>query len=116
VVSLIVFCAVIGMFLAVRAWCRRSFCSPRPSASGLWQARGGGELPGRAEDRRGHDAHSGQAAARGELTSLQTLAFAGAVGGTGLWMLYRPSNPLTMWLTFGTFIGYAVSTRSCSSP
>src|SRR2546427_11136737 len=45
---------------------------------------------------------------RGELTSLQTLAFAGAVGGTGLWMLYALVNPLTMWLTFATFIGYAV--------
>jgi len=45
---------------------------------------------------------------RGELTSLQTLTFAGAVGGTGLWMLYGLVNPLTMWLTLGTFIGYAV--------
>jgi len=45
---------------------------------------------------------------RGELTSFQTLAFAGAVGGAGLWLLYTVVNPLTMWLTFGTFIGYAV--------
>jgi protoheme IX farnesyltransferase len=45
---------------------------------------------------------------RGELTSLQTLVFAGVLGGVGLWVLYRFVNPLTMWLTFGTFVGYAV--------
>src|SRR5512137_1945270 len=45
---------------------------------------------------------------RGELTSLQTLVFAGVVGGLGLWVLYRFVNPLTMWLTLATFVGYAV--------
>ena len=45
---------------------------------------------------------------RGDLTSRQTLAFAGAIGGAGLLILYVLVNPLTMWLTFGTFIGYAV--------
>jgi protoheme IX farnesyltransferase len=45
---------------------------------------------------------------RGELTSMQTLAFAAAIGAAGLWMLYVLVNPLTMWLTLGTFIGYAV--------
>jgi heme o synthase len=45
---------------------------------------------------------------RGELTSLQTLVFAGVVGGIGLWTLYRFVNPLTMWLTLATFVGYAV--------
>src|SRR4029079_8998151 len=44
----------------------------------------------------------------GELTSLQTLVFASAVGGAGLWLLYRYVNPLTMWLTLATFVGYAV--------
>ena len=46
---------------------------------------------------------------RGELTSLQTLVFAGVVGGA------RPVrcsthcvNALTMWLTLATFVGYAV--------
>jgi len=34
VVSLIVFCAVIGMYLAVPGWVPRNSCSPRPSASG----------------------------------------------------------------------------------
>jgi protoheme IX farnesyltransferase len=45
---------------------------------------------------------------RGELTSQQTLTFAAVIGAAGLWMLYVLVNPLTMWLTFGTFIGYAV--------
>jgi len=45
---------------------------------------------------------------RGELTSAQTLVFAGIVGGIGLWTLYRFVNPLTMWLTLATFVGYAV--------
>jgi len=45
---------------------------------------------------------------RGELTSLETVIFAGAVGGFGLWLLVHFVNPLTMWLTLGTFVGYAV--------
>jgi protoheme IX farnesyltransferase len=45
---------------------------------------------------------------RGELTVLQTLVFAGVVGGAGLWLLARWVNELTMWLTLGTFVGYAV--------
>ncbi len=45
---------------------------------------------------------------RGELTGLQTLVFAGVVGGLGLWLLANFVNPLTMWLTLATFIGYAI--------
>ncbi len=44
----------------------------------------------------------------GQLTSLQTLLFAGIVGGAGLVVLYALVNPLTMWLTLATFVGYAV--------
>ena len=46
--------------------------------------------------------------ARGELTSLQTVVFAGVIGGIGMFLLYRYVNALTMWLTFGTFVGYAI--------
>ena len=46
--------------------------------------------------------------ARGEITVLQTLAFSGVIGGAGMWVLYNLVNPLTMWLTFATFVGYAV--------
>jgi protoheme IX farnesyltransferase len=44
----------------------------------------------------------------GALTSTQTLAFAGLIGGLGMWLLYGLVNPLTAWLTLGTFVGYAV--------
>jgi heme o synthase len=46
--------------------------------------------------------------ARGELGAAQTLAFAGALGGIGLWTLYHFVNELTMWLTVATFVGYAI--------
>jgi len=45
---------------------------------------------------------------QGELTPLQTVVFAGAVGGLGLWILVHYVNALTMWLTLATFVGYAV--------
>ncbi|MGH8731186.1 MAG: heme o synthase, partial [Burkholderiales bacterium] len=44
----------------------------------------------------------------GTITSLETLLFAGVVGGFGLTLLYLQVNPLTMWLTLATFVGYAV--------
>jgi protoheme IX farnesyltransferase len=44
----------------------------------------------------------------GQLSSPQTLAFAGVVGGAGLALLYALVNPLTMWLTLATFVGYAI--------
>ncbi len=45
---------------------------------------------------------------QGSITSLQTLVFACMIGGVGLMILYRLVNPLTMWLTAATFVGYAV--------
>jgi len=45
---------------------------------------------------------------RGELTALQTLVFSGAIGGAGLWILSHYTNILTMWLTLATFVGYAI--------
>ncbi len=45
---------------------------------------------------------------RGQVTSMQTLAFAGITGGIGMLLLYRLVNPLTMWLTLATFVGYAI--------
>jgi protoheme IX farnesyltransferase len=44
----------------------------------------------------------------GTISSQQILALAGIVGGIGLVVLYRYVNPLTMWLTLGTFVGYAI--------
>ena len=44
----------------------------------------------------------------GSIASWQILLLAGVVGGAGLVVLYRYVNPLTMWLTLATFVGYAV--------
>jgi heme o synthase len=46
--------------------------------------------------------------AKGQLTNTQTLAFSAALGLVGSAVLYIWVNPLTMWLTFATFVGYAV--------
>jgi protoheme IX farnesyltransferase len=45
---------------------------------------------------------------RGQITSLETLLFAGAIGGLGLAILHQWVNALTMWLTLATFVGYAI--------
>jgi len=45
---------------------------------------------------------------RGEVSAAQTLAFAGVLGGLGLWLLFHFVNALTMWLTVATFVGYAI--------
>ena len=44
----------------------------------------------------------------GQLSTFQTGLFATILGSTGLAILYIWVNPLTMWLTFATFVGYAV--------
>ena len=45
---------------------------------------------------------------RGQITPLETLVFSGIVGGIGLALLYHWVNALTMWLTLATFVGYAI--------
>jgi heme o synthase len=45
---------------------------------------------------------------QGTITPVQTLLFAGVIGGAGLAVLHLFVNPLTMWLTAATFVGYAV--------
>jgi protoheme IX farnesyltransferase len=44
----------------------------------------------------------------GQVTSKQTVVFASLLGSIGLALLYVFVNPLTMWLTLATFLGYAV--------
>jgi protoheme IX farnesyltransferase len=46
--------------------------------------------------------------AKGELTNTQTLLFSTALCALGSAILWVWVNPLTMWLTFATFVGYAV--------
>src|SRR5437879_6789382 len=109
VVSLIVFCAVIGMFLAAPG-----MVPPRlllAATIGIWLVAGAAAAVNCLVEQKIDAVMTrtrGRPLPRGELTAIQTIAFAGAVGGAGLWMLYTLVNPLTMWLTFATFIGYAV--------
>jgi heme o synthase len=109
VVSLIVFCAAIGMLLATPGMVRTGLLLS--AVAGIWLVAGAAAAVNCLVERKIDAMMSrtrGRPLPRGELTSLQTLVFASVIGGTGLWMLYALVNPLTMWLTFGTFIGYAV--------
>ncbi|HEY7943301.1 MAG TPA: heme o synthase [Casimicrobiaceae bacterium] len=45
---------------------------------------------------------------QGQLSSRETLAFASIVGAAGLAILYQFVNAFTMWLTLATFVGYAI--------
>ncbi len=111
VVSLIVFCAVIGMFLAVPAGQWVSLWLMVTATIGIALVAGAAAAVNCLIEQK-VDAVMARTRARplprGELTSLQTLVFSGAVGGLGLWLLYDFVNPLTMWLTLGTFVGYAI--------
>ena len=109
VVALIVFCAVIGMFLAVPGMVSPGLLVA--ATAGIWLVAGAAAAINCLLERT-IDAvmmrTRGRPLPRGELNSRQTLAFAGVMGGTGLWILYQFVNPLTMWLTLGTFVGYAI--------
>jgi protoheme IX farnesyltransferase len=111
VVSLIVFCAVIGMFLAVPAGSWIPLDLLLAATAGIALVAGAAAAVNCLVEQK-IDAVMARTRARplprGELSSLQTLVFAGVVGGAGLWLLYKFVNPLTMWLTLGTFVGYAV--------
>jgi len=109
VVTLIVFTAVIGMFLAVPG--------VPPAGAVLFGTIGIALVAGAAAAinclvEQKIDAVMQRTRIRplprGELTSAQTLAFATVVGALGLWVLFRFVNALTMWLTLATFVGYAV--------
>jgi heme o synthase len=111
VVSLIVFCAVIGMFLAVPVGQWISLRILLAATTGIALVAGAAAAVNCLIEQK-IDAVMARTRARplprGELTSFQTLVFAGVVGGIGLWLLYDFVNPLTMWLTLGTFVGYAI--------
>jgi protoheme IX farnesyltransferase len=49
-----------------------------------------------------------RATAKGQLSQAQALLFSALLCAIGMAVLYVWVNPLTMWLTFATFIGYAV--------
>jgi protoheme IX farnesyltransferase len=109
VVSLIVFTAVIGMLLATPGVVPAQLLVA--STLGIWLVAGSAaainclveqKIDARMQRTRWRPLP------RGELTTAQTLAFAGVLGGAGLWLLAHYVNALTMWLTLGTFVGYAV--------
>ena len=114
VVSLIVFTAVIGMFLAVPG---EQLSSPHFWTAALFATLGIALVAGSAAAvnclvEQKIDAVMARTRGRplpmGTITSQETLLFSGAVGGIGLTLLYVLVNPLTMWLTLATFVGYAV--------
>ena len=109
VVALVVFCSVIGMFLATPGMVPPGLLVA--ATVGIWLVAGAAAAVNCLLERT-IDAVMMRTRSRplpqGKLTSLQTLVFAGVLGGVGLWVLFRFVNPLTMWLTFGTFVGYAI--------
>jgi protoheme IX farnesyltransferase len=107
--TLIVFTAMIGMLLAQSGW-----PTPGPFIAGTigialvaFAAAAINCLVERTADalmaRTRH-----RPSARGEIGNVEILALAFLVGGAGLWILQAFVNPLTMWLTLATFLGYAV--------
>jgi protoheme IX farnesyltransferase len=112
VVQLIVFCAFIGMVLAVPGvpalpdWARMAVAS-----LGIWLVAGAAAVFNCLVEK-SIDAKMRRTAwrptAKGELGDWQTLGFAAVLCAIGSWVLYTWVNPLTMWLTFATFVGYAV--------
>ena len=112
VIQLIVFCALIGMVLAVPGVptlgdVRLAFIA----CVGLWLVAGAAAAFNCLVEK-GIDAKMRRTAwrptARGELSDRQALLFSAALCVLGSWVLYAWVNPLTMWLTLATFIGYAV--------
>jgi protoheme IX farnesyltransferase len=112
VVQLIVFCAFIGMVLAVPGLPTLADWGKMAVASfGIWLVAGAAAVFNCLVEK-GIDAKMRRTAwrptAKGELGDWQTLTFAAILCAIGSWVLYAWINPLTMWLTFATFVGYAV--------
>ena len=109
VVSLIVFTAIIGMFLATPGMVPPQILLA--GTVGIALVAGAAAAVNCLLERT-IDATMARTRARplprGELTPLQTLVFSGAIGGAGLWILAHYTNVLTMWLTLATFVGYAI--------
>ncbi|WP_269631645.1 heme o synthase [Pelomonas sp. BJYL3] len=112
VVQLIVFCAVIGMALAIPGW-------PSPAqwgaiaagTLGIWLVAGAAAAFNCLIEQH-IDAKMKRTAwrptAKGELSRPQTLLFSAVLCGLGMALLAWGANVLTMWLTFATFVGYAI--------
>lgn len=112
VVQLIVFCAVIGMLLAVPGMPTAAEALTAVAACiGIWLVAGSAAAFNCLIEQ-GIDARMKRTAwrptARGELSRTQTLAFSGTLCAAGMLILGLWVNLLTMWLTLATFVGYAI--------
>ncbi|MEX8496017.1 heme o synthase [Sphaerotilus sp.] len=112
VVQLIVFCAAIGMLLAVPGRPRWTDVVTAVLASvGIWLVASAAAAFNCLIEQK-IDARmkrtSWRPTANGDLSQAQALLFSAVLGGAGMALLYWHINPLTAWLTFGTFVGYAV--------
>lgn len=109
VVALIVFCAVIGMFLATPGLPLAE--KVLPATLGIALVAGAAAmincLVERTLDARmRRTAH--RATASGEVSVALTLTVALTAGGLGMALLVAFVNTLTAWLTLATFVGYAL--------
>lgn len=109
VTQLAIFCAVIGMLLStdgIPSLSRLLFAT-----LGIWLLAGAAFAVNSIIERH-IDAKMARTRmrplARGEITPMQAIVFSGVIGGAGMWVLNTLVNPLTMWFTFATFVGYAV--------
>ena len=109
VVQLIVFCAVIGMLLAEPGLPRLALALP--ATVGIWLVASAAAafncLVEQVIDSK-MARTAWRPTARGELSNRQALLFSALLCAAGSALLYVWVNPLTMWLTFATFVGYAV--------
>ncbi|MBA5605670.1 protoheme IX farnesyltransferase [Duganella sp. FT3S] len=109
VTQLAVFCAVIGMFLATDGL--PDWRVVVAATLGIWLLAGAAFAVNCLAERE-IDARMARTARRavatGELSVSETMLYSAIIGGAGMWILYALVNPLTMWLTFVTFVGYAV--------
>ena len=112
VIQLIVFCAVIGMVLAVPGLpTGAQLVTMLWACLGIWLVAGAAAAFNCLVEK-GIDSRmkrtSWRPTARGELTDRHVLMFSALLCAAGSALLYFLVNPLTMWLTFATFVGYAV--------
>lgn len=109
VVQLIVFCALIGMLLAEPGMPNLALAGA--ATLGIWLVASAAAafncLVEQHIDRR-MQRTAWRPTAKGQLTNTQTLLFSALLCAAGSAVLWLWVNPLTMWLTFATFVGYAV--------
>jgi heme o synthase len=109
VTQLAVFCAIIGMFLATPGMVPWSVLIG--GSIGIWLLAGAAFAVNCLVEQK-LDAKMRRTAwrpsATGELGQKQIIVFALMIGLAGMVLLWNFANPLTMWATLITFVGYAI--------